>query len=143
MPTSHVAQFALGLVVGVCIFAWWKGNLPERLAALIIMLNSVIFIAGGYLAPSSMQPVLLLADDALTAVGLLAITMRYGSLWLGGAMLLYAAQFTLHSFYFVTDRPTDVFHAYANNIDFLGVILCLAVGTIVAMRRRAAERRAG
>ena len=41
---------------------------------------------------------------AVLALGLLAVTLRYGSLWLGGAMLFYAAQFTLHSVYLVAGR---------------------------------------
>ena len=50
-------------------------------------------------------------------------------------MLLYAAQFTLHSFYFVIARPVDFFHATVNNLDFLLVIICLGVGTFVSVRR--------
>ena len=36
-----------------------------------------------------------------------ALTIRYGRLWLGGAMLFQAAQFSLHAFYLVTDRSQD------------------------------------
>ena len=53
-----------------------------------------------------------------------------------GAMLLYAAQFTLYAFYFVTERPIDRFHAIVNNLDFSGITWCLVIGTAVAWRRR-------
>ena len=45
-----------------------------------------------------------------TALCLLVIAVRYASFWLGGVMLLYAAQFSLHAFYLVTSRPIDIDH---------------------------------
>ena len=75
-------------------------------------------------------------NDGLTALLLLGVTIRYGALWMGGVMLFFAAQFSLHSFYLVTERPHDFLHALINNIDFSGIILCLIAGTVVAWRRR-------
>ena len=141
MPGSHIAQFALALVVGVCVLAWWKGGPAERFGAALFFINIFFFIGIGYVAPPSMMPVLLLVDDAVTAMGLLVVTLRFGSLWLGGAMLFYAAQFTLHSFYFVTERKPDAFHAIVNNAIFVGVVICLGIGTAMSILRRRAHRR--
>lgn len=58
-------------------------------------------------------------------------------------MLLYAAQFGLHSFYLVTERKNDWFHAVANNLIFLSVSISLAVGVLGAWLRRRRTRRAG
>jgi hypothetical protein len=52
-------------------------------------------------------------------------------------MLFFAAQFAMHSYYMVTERPTgDYLNALINNIDFSGIIWCLIIGTAVAWRRR-------
>ena len=142
MPTSPTALIVLALGLAICLLACWKGGPAERLGALLILINTVAFIGAGYVLPKSTLTILLLADDALTALGLLAITLRYGSLWLGGCMLFYAAQFTLHSYYFVTERPSDGFHAIVNNINFLGMILCLAVGTAATWRKRMGQAAA-
>jgi hypothetical protein len=82
-----------------------------------------------------------LTFDALTAIGLLVVTVRYGSLWLGGAMLLYAAQFTLHSFYLVTGRSSDTpLHIVISDLNFAAILVCLTAGTIMAWRSRLARR---
>jgi hypothetical protein len=140
------AYYAIALAV--CLLALWKGGPPERfgaglILAIVILQRVISFI----LAPSighfpPVDPVIRLIGDGVTAVGLLGISLRYASLWLGGAMLLYAAQFTLHSYYFVTHRPNDNFHAAVNNIDFVGIILCLAIGTAVSWRRRVVADKA-
>ena len=35
-----------------------------------------------------------------------------------------------------TERPKDNLHAIINNLNFAGVMWCLAIGTIVVWRRR-------
>ena len=133
---STIAGFLIDLfsVLGA-LFALWKGGVAERATAVVVILNVCIGEAGNFLAPDS-DSVIRLVNDGLTALLLLGVTIRYGALWMGGVMLFFAAQFSLHSFYLVTDRPHDVLHALVNNIDFLGIILCLLVGTAVAWRRR-------
>jgi hypothetical protein len=83
-----------------------------------------------------------LANDALLGVGFLIVAVLYGSLWLGGAMLFQAAQFSLHAVYFVTDRLHDDLYAKINNIDTMGLMLCIVAGSIVAWRRTAVRDRA-
>jgi energy-converting hydrogenase Eha subunit E len=144
MTMSSVLIFQIQTAVGlaICAFAIWKGGPPERLGAGLILTVVVLARIATALVPANAEPIVRLAGDGLTAVGLLAIALTYGSLWLGGVMLLYAAQFSLHSYYFVTNRPTrDLFHAVVNNIDFIGIILCLTIGTIVSWRRRVTAAR--
>ena len=136
MPTSLLAQALLAFAIATCALALWKGGAPERIAALLILVNTTIFSAQPLL-PASMVSVTFLMADAMTAFGMLALTLFYGNLWLGGAMLLYAAQFALHAFYFVNERHADLFKATVNNLNFLGILLCLALGIATAMRRRA------
>lgn len=123
-------------------FALWKGGAAERVSALVVIANVLIGTTGHYLAPES-DAVIRLVNDGLTALVLLAITVRFGAVWMGGVMLLFAAQFAMHSFYLVTGaRPNDYFYALINNINFMGIIWCLIIGTAVAWRRRIRARRA-
>ncbi len=142
MPTSLIVWIFSLTGLAVCLAALWKGEASERLGAWCILANLLITILATTFLGPEIRAVGQLVIDAATAVGLLIVVLRYGSLWLGGAMILYAAQFTLHSFYFVTGRAPDNLHAAANNLDFLGVIVCLAAGTGISIRRRAASARA-
>jgi hypothetical protein len=99
----------------------------------VILANLVLTLANEYLRQNQ---VVTLAIDAVTALALLAIAVQFASLWLGGVMLLYALQFSMHAFYFVTGRPRDLIHAVVNNLDFFAVSLCLLIGTMVAWRRQ-------
>jgi len=124
------------------LFAVWKGGAAERAAALVVIANVIIGQTGQFLAPDS-SGLIRLVNDGLAALVLLAITVRYGALWMGGVMLFYAAQFSLHSYYLVTGRSdSDYLHALINNIDYSGIIWCLIIGTIVAWRGRLRRGRA-
>lgn len=119
-----------------CAFALWKGGPAERIAAAIIVAN-VVF---GFLNWSFVQSQIVdLGIDGLSALALLAVTLRFASPWLGAAMLVYALQFGLDAYYLVLERPSasDKLHVAINNADSLAISLCLAAGTIVAWRRRA------
>jgi cbb3-type cytochrome oxidase subunit 3 len=123
-------------------FAAWKGNRAERIAAAVVVVNLLVGVAAELLIPGG-SSVVRLANDGLAALALLAVTVRYGALWMGGVMLFYAAQFSLHSIYMVTDRSDrDYLHALVNNIDFSGVTWCLIIGTAMAWRQRERAARA-
>ena len=122
-------------------FALWKGGAAERATAIVVIVNVAIGQTGKVLAPDA-DSVIRLVNDGLTALVLLGITLRYAAPWMGGVMLFFAAQFSMHSFYLVTQRPTlDYFYALINNINFSGIIWCLIIGTAVAWRRRITRAR--
>ena len=124
------------------LYALWKGSSAERMAACIVIANALFGEAGHWLLPES-EALLRLVNDGLTAIALLGVTVRYGALWMGGVMLFFAAQFSLHSFYLVTNRPpTDYLHALINNLDWTAITLCLVIGTTVSWRARLRRRRA-
>jgi hypothetical protein len=135
---DFIAYIGLSLLlIGVCLFALWKGGPAERAGAGVVLVMVIVERGLQAVLPYGWWIVLGLSCDALNALGLLAVTLRYASLWLGGAMLFYAAQFTLHSFYFVTGRKdTDVLHMVLTDINFGAILFCLVVGTILAWRRR-------
>lgn len=142
MPTSPIVLALTLLTLGICLLALWKGGQAERIGAGLILANALLSSVGDLLFPHMDLAVLWLVGDGLTALGLLIVAVVYASFWLGGVMILYAILFTLHSFYFVTNREVDLFHARVNNLDFLGISICLAIGTIIAWRRRIAARKA-
>jgi hypothetical protein len=140
MYSGHINPIvfvAMALVLAGCLFSLWKGGRPERLGGAVVLANTFMVAVIVFFVPNDSQAIPELVVDGLTAMGLLAVVLIYGSLWLGGAMLLYAVQFTLHAFYLVTERAPDHLHAVLNNLDFSGIILCLVIGAAVAWRRRA------
>ena len=113
------------------LFALWKGGRAERYAALVVIANVLVGQLESVLGPTG---------DAI--LRLFAITVRYGALWMGGVMLFYCAQFAMHSYYLVTERPRgDYLNALINNLNFIGINLCLVTGAAVAWHRRARAAR--
>lgn len=138
-PFLFLAQNLVSLLA--ILFALWKGGLAERLAAAVVAANLVIGLSATFLAPDS-TGLVRLGNDGLAALALLAITLRYAAPWMGAVMFFYAAQFSLHSFYLVTERSDqDLLHAVINNIDFAGVLLSLIAGVFMAWRHRARGSR--
>lgn len=137
MPTSPVVQLLLILVLAGCAFGVWKGDLPERVGALIILLNAALTLFVGGLLDDGPGYLFNMVLDAASAVAFLLMTMQWGRVWLGAAMLIYAAEFALRSYYLVTERPHDDLHAIVNNANFMALIICVVAGTAVAWRRRA------
>jgi len=142
MPTSPIVQLLILFSLSGVAFAAWKGGAAERLAAGVVVANMALGLLLHRLLPD-FEGMLRFANDGLAAVALLAVTLRYGAPWMGGVMLFYAAQFSLHSYYMVTSRPeADYLHALINNINFGAITWCLIIGSAVAWRRRVRARRA-
>lgn len=127
-----------GVVIGSCAFALWRGGTPERIGAALVL--AVALIAGlvDWLIQDPARSLTTLVLDAVLALGFLAVALRYTSLWLGGAMLFQSVQFSLHGFYFLTDRPRDLLHFTINNLDTLGIMACLVLGALASRRASSA-----
>ncbi len=137
---------SIGLLIDLvsvlgALFAMWKGGFAERVTAVVVILNVITGEVAYILVPIS-EAMIRLFNDGITALVLLGVTVRFGALWMGGVMLFFAAQFSLHSYYLGTDRPHDFLHALINNIDFSGIIGCLIIGTAVVWRQRVSARMA-
>lgn len=142
MYHSLMPLIGWAVTLAVCIFAWWRGGPAERAGAFLVIGAAVAVWIAHNLAPASFGDTALLIIDALMAMGFLGLAIRYASLWLGGAMLFQAAQFSLHAYYLVTEMPRDRLYSIVNNIDTVGVLVCILTGTIVAWRRSAMVRAA-
>ena len=137
MYSSIIPILAWVLVLAICALAWIKGDRPVRLGVVMVLAAALAAMAIHQFSPPEWQATLLLADDGFLAMGFLFLALRYASVWLGGAMILQAVQFSLHAFYFVADRPHDRLYSTINNIDSLGVLFCILVGALLAWRKRA------
>jgi hypothetical protein len=140
----NILFFALlGANFSVASFAVWKGDVVVRWAAFIQLCTSVDSLLAPALGTEWNETVELGAG-LVAAVIYLLLAVRFANLWIGAAMLLEAAEFALDSFYFVTDRPLDHLHAWINNTCEWGIVLCILLGTVLAItRRRAAAREVG
>ena len=140
MPTSPIVQLQLALAVAVVMLSLWKGGAAERLTALLVAVNMTTGLALDIALPDSGSGPSFVTDG-LTAFAMLAVTIRWAAPWMGAVMLFFAAQFSLHAYYIVVGRDErDYLPALVNNINFTGVTLCLAVGALVAWRRRVRPR---
>ncbi|WP_426014624.1 hypothetical protein [Caulobacter sp. DWR2-3-1b2] len=134
-------QFALilGLIVTltVCGLAWARGAPAERWGALIVLVGTIVYPLIQLLLPPASQPVVYLLCEGIYGLSFLLLALRYASLWLGGAMLLQAMQFSLHAYYIVGERPHDRTYGLVNNLNSIGVLICILLGIVVSWRKRA------
>ena len=141
-----VSQLTLTLTLfamAMWVFAFWRGGLAERWGAAVIMANQLLTLLA-FVARPVQGPIDLLLQltlDGVTAVALLLVLLRFGRIWLGVAMLLYAAQFTLQSVYLVAELKKDYLHVFLNNLNFVAIHLSLAIGTAQHWLRSARPAR--
>ena len=142
MSGWYFHHLLLVAIIGVAVFAWVKGGTPERIGSAVNLAGTAVFYLGQrFSSLNGFAPGLLILDGVL-GVSFLALALRYTSLWLGAAMLLQAAQFSLHAFYYVTKKPFDLLFAAVNNIVSWGILICIVAGTVASWmnNRRAAAK---
>ena len=144
MSSWYFHHLLTAAILGVTIFAWAKGGWPERLGASFNLFIALLFLVLQFGMPVAMLAPGLLVIDGLLGVGLLGLAIRYTSLWLGAAMLLQAAQFSLHAFYYVTAKSFDLLFAVVNNVVSWGILIAIVSGTFASwmQARRAAKAAA-
>jgi hypothetical protein len=137
---SPLPIIVIGLAFVAAVFAVWKGDRAARIAGAVNFLNSFALLVFAVLTGNSqIGEVLELVGDLAWAVGLLMLVVRYASLWLGVTMLLQSVQFSLHAYYLVMERPHDLIHAWVNNLNGVGISICIIIGAAQAIRRRMAD----
>jgi hypothetical protein len=139
---SPLPIIVIGLDLLAAMFAAWQGDRAARIAGAVNLLNSVSLVIYGAISGNAQTgEVLELVGDLVWAVGLLMLVVRYASRWLGVTMLLQAVQFSLHAYYLVMEREHDLIHAWVNNLNEVGISICIIIGTVAAIRRRMADAR--
>ena len=88
------------LLIAVCAFAWLRGAAAERYGSLLILTLNVAGDIALALAFPHFPGLILASLDFLLAAGLLALAVRYSSVWLGVAMLLQSISLCSHAFVF-------------------------------------------
>ncbi len=141
MFATIYSQLGTVVLAATFAFALWKGDAAERLGAGINLAAGLLAMFLQHVLDPDIQPVALLVADAALAMGFLFLAIRFASLWLGVAMLLQAVQFSLHAYYLVGDLKRDHLFAEVNNIDSLGILICIVGGTAVSWRWRVRKRR--
>jgi hypothetical protein len=118
-------------------FGLWKGDRATRLAVSTYGLMELATMAVGPVAGGDgSDESIMLGVDFACAVVFLLLAVRYANLWLGAAMLFQAAQFSLHAYYLVMELPRDRIHAWINNGNDWGLLISMAIGTLLSIRRR-------
>ena len=124
-----------------CGLGLWKGGPAERSGAVMILVTWIGSTVIQAMAKAYVLPLVFLASDAVLAVGLLFLAIRFSSLWLGAAMLLQAIGLSLHAAYFAADK-SDI-NVYALWLYIAGknaasgaMLLVILAATIASMRRR-------
>ncbi len=128
----------------VCGLAWVRGGPAERWGSVIVLAGSIVYLLILSFLPTASQPVVNLLCEGLYGFSFLMLALRYASPWLGGAMLLQAIQFSLHAYYIVGERPHDKTYGLVNNLNSIGVLICILLGIAASWRRQAhAQARDG
>ncbi|MDG2523698.1 hypothetical protein P7B02_19390 [Caulobacter segnis] len=112
--------------------------MPERLGSLSVIVGGLLAVLVHVVSPAGAVPTTLLVLDGVLAAAFLFLAVCYGRAWLGVAMLLQGVQFSLHAYYFVGDLGHDMTYSLVNNLVTIGILAAIVIGTIDAMRRRAA-----
>lgn len=136
MHLDLLILFGWMLILGVTLLAWRLGGKVERQAAGLVVIMSLAITLIGLIPDKEMQKPAYFLVDGLFGAGLLILALRYTTAWLGVAVLLQAAQFSLHAYYLVAGKMYDKLYAMVNNLVSLGVLLCLVAGCLLAWRKR-------
>lgn len=136
MGHSWISIAALGTFVFTCLFAWLKGSPAEKLGATLVLLLDLVGDAAIALTYPNPPQIVLFGLDFLLAVGLLALAIRYSSLWLGMAMLLQAIALCAHAFRLTGDGLSAVPWMILNNAISELMLVCIVIATAISWRAR-------
>ncbi len=133
------------LPLAVCIFAWIKGGVAERLGSSLfsasVLGTTLAEVLTGQATPV-MQELFL---DTGVAVGLLVLAIRYNNLWLGAAMIVKGLQLAVHATH-LTDGEDPYFlgfNLYAVSLNLISLLICLIMfgGAVATIRQRVRTRQ--
>ena len=138
---NQIEFLAMGMT---CLFAFAKGGFVEKAAAVLVSINWVlslglsVVLAG--LFSRQIEELTFLGVDALTAIGLLILALRFANIWLGVAMLVQSGALALHGA--VMGDWGLGFRNYMifNNLLSLGLLALLICATAAAWLGRSRRR---
>jgi hypothetical protein len=138
---SLYSQLSFVALFGVCGLALWKGGPAERGGAVLILLTWLGAMVELALSRQYISAVPFLLSDAVLAIGLLILAIRYSSLWMGAAMLLQAIGLSFHAAYFGADQGEISkhvlrFYVLGKNLASGSMLLVILAGALASWRKR-------
>lgn len=136
MGHTWQSQLSVLLLVGTCLFAWWKGSAAERGGALFILGTNIAADIAMVITAPNFPGTFVFAGDLTLAVALLVLAIRYSSMWLGAAMLLQSAGLGLHGMQLIGDGFSNLIYITAIAVMSNLMLLCIVAGTVASWRAR-------
>ena len=136
----------LGVMLGVCLLAWFKGRPADKYGALVFLASVGATMALEF-GTGSLNPLVPeLFFDGLEAAGFLFLAVRYNNLWLGAAMIAKGLQLALHATHLTDtqDPALGRINLYAASLTLISFIILMIIlgGTLASIRaRRATDSR--
>jgi len=132
------AQIGAVFVVAICLFAFWKGDEPERLAAGAYVLGwfaSLLAQGDGKVYQVQWG---VFAIDVVMLIVLAALVWKSRRVWPVWAAACQLLVVTSHILSMVDVRPAIANFIWVINLAGYGVLIALAVGTFWAWQERRA-----
>jgi hypothetical protein len=147
MFQSIYSQVALVALVLSCGFAVWKGNDAVRAGAILIVATWFVTLMASAITRSYVPAIAFLASDAVLALGLLFLAVRYSNWWIGAAMMLQAIGLSLHAAYFAAEKADLSHHVLrlyieGKNIASMAMLPIIVAATIASILSRAPKAAA-
>lgn len=140
MLDTLISQFGALVWLGVCAFALYKGDKPERFAggALVIAWLATLAVHRETILTSVTIPVFLI--DVAVLVVLIGLAWRSDRNWPIWAASFQCITVMVHIVTMIDLRIRAIAYLSAQTVGTYGVLICLAVGTFMAWQVREAIR---
>jgi hypothetical protein len=129
------------LIFLCCAFGIVKGGPAERAGASLILAAYLICDVALALYKLSFPTTAIFVSDFVLAISLLAVAIRYSSLWLGCAMMLQSIALCSQGLAFGGDGLRAHEQLWLNNCVSMLMMACIIAGSISSWRRRIKARR--
>ena len=139
MGHSWVSELGFATFTFALIFALAKGSSSERLGVLWVLAVDLISDAVMAVTFPHAPQLVLFGLDFLLAAGLLALAVRFVSLWMGMAMLLQSIALCAHAYVLDGEGPPPIQWMILNNIISELLLACIIVATAASWRSRSSK----
>jgi hypothetical protein len=126
-----------------CLFALLKGAAAERMGSLIVIICYMATEVAVILTLPNFPVHIAFISDFILAFGLLIVAFRYGSIWLGFAMLLQSANLCSQALAFTGEGLTPGSEVVLNNALSLLMGASIAMGAFLSWQKRRRKPEAG
>jgi hypothetical protein len=142
MAWHLLAQIEVVFTLCCCAFGLIKGGPAERIGAILIVVSYVVGDIAFAFAKPNFPTSAIFGIDFLLAVSLLAVAIRYNSLWLGCAMVLQSVDLCSQGLSFSGDGLGVQDELWLNNGVSVLMLSCVVAGSAASWRQRVRSRNA-